>query len=109
MSMWKQTCENRLANEIGCQLFTPCTLFGKIYPRAIGVVYKCTNTRMIQHIIPLQFAWKAIRDLIINPTPISTVCVQMGRAHTTEENRKWGKTKLRSENQVAFNSVLGPS
>jgi hypothetical protein len=77
MSMWKQTCENRLANEIGCQLFTPCTLFGKIYPRAIGVVYKCTNTRMIQHIIPLKFAWKAIRDLIINPTPISTVYVQI--------------------------------
>jgi hypothetical protein len=33
----------------------------------------------------------------------------MGRAHTTEENGKWGETKQRSENQVAFNSVLGPS
>jgi hypothetical protein len=32
----------------------------------------------------------------------------MGRAHTTEENGKWGETKQRSENQVAFNSVLGP-
>jgi hypothetical protein len=32
-----------------------------------------------------------------------------GRAHTTEENGKWGETKQRSENQVAFNSVLGPS
>jgi hypothetical protein len=34
---------------------------------------------------------------------------RMGRAHTTEENGKWGETKQRSENQVAFNSVLGPS
>jgi hypothetical protein len=34
---------------------------------------------------------------------------QMGRTHTTEENGKWGETKQRSENQVAFNSVLGPS
>jgi hypothetical protein len=33
----------------------------------------------------------------------------IGRAHTTEENGKWGETKQRSENQVAFNSVLGPS
>jgi hypothetical protein len=33
----------------------------------------------------------------------------MGRAHTTEENGKWGETKQRSENQVAFNSVLGLS
>jgi hypothetical protein len=33
----------------------------------------------------------------------------MGRAHTTEVNGKWGETKQRSENQVAFNSVLGPS
>jgi hypothetical protein len=33
----------------------------------------------------------------------------MGRAHTTEENGKWGETKQRSENQVAFNCVLGPS
>jgi hypothetical protein len=33
----------------------------------------------------------------------------MGRAHTTGENGKWGETKQRSENQVAFNSVLGPS
>jgi hypothetical protein len=31
----------------------------------------------------------------------------IGRAHTTGENGKWGKTKQRSENQVAFNSVLG--
>jgi hypothetical protein len=34
---------------------------------------------------------------------------RMGRAHTTEENGKWGETKQRSENQVAFNSVLRPS
>jgi hypothetical protein len=27
----------------------------------------------------------------------------IGRAHTTGENGKWGKTKQRSENQVAFN------
>jgi hypothetical protein len=33
----------------------------------------------------------------------------IGRAPTTEENGKWGETKQRSENQVAFNSVLGPS
>jgi hypothetical protein len=33
----------------------------------------------------------------------------IGRAHTTGENGEWGKTKQRSENQVAFNSVLGPS
>jgi hypothetical protein len=33
----------------------------------------------------------------------------MGRAHTTGENGEWGQTKQRSENQVAFNSVLGPS
>jgi hypothetical protein len=33
----------------------------------------------------------------------------MGRAHTTGENGEWGETKQRSENQVAFNSVLGPS
>jgi hypothetical protein len=33
----------------------------------------------------------------------------MGRAHTTGENGKWGETKQRSENQVAFNSVLGLS
>jgi hypothetical protein len=33
----------------------------------------------------------------------------IGRAHTTEENGKWGETKQRSENQVAFNSDLGPS
>jgi hypothetical protein len=33
----------------------------------------------------------------------------MGRAHTTEENGKWGETKQRSENQVAFNIVFwGP-
>jgi hypothetical protein len=33
----------------------------------------------------------------------------IGRTHTTGENGKWGETKQRSENQVAFNSVLGPS
>jgi hypothetical protein len=33
----------------------------------------------------------------------------VGCAHTTGENGKWGETKQRSENQVAFNSVLGPS
>jgi hypothetical protein len=33
----------------------------------------------------------------------------IGRAHTTEENGKWVETKQRSENQVAFNSVLGTS
>jgi hypothetical protein len=33
----------------------------------------------------------------------------IGRAHTTRENGKWGETKQRSENQVAFNSVLGLS
>jgi hypothetical protein len=33
----------------------------------------------------------------------------IGRAHTTGENGEWGKIKQRSENQVAFNSVLGPS
>jgi hypothetical protein len=33
----------------------------------------------------------------------------MGRAHTTGENGEWGETKQRSENQVAFNSVLWPS
>jgi hypothetical protein len=33
----------------------------------------------------------------------------VGRANTTGENGKWGETKQRSENQVAFNSVLGPS
>jgi hypothetical protein len=33
----------------------------------------------------------------------------IGRAHTTGENEKWGETKQRIENQVAFNSVLGPS
>jgi hypothetical protein len=35
--------------------------------------------------------------------------LQIGRAHTTGENGKWGETKQRSENQVVFNSVLGPS
>jgi hypothetical protein len=33
----------------------------------------------------------------------------IGRAHTTGENGEWGETKQRSENQVTFNSVLGPS
>jgi hypothetical protein len=42
-------------------------------------------------------------NLEISPTQA------IGRAHTTEENGKWGKTKQRSENQVAFNRVLGPS
>jgi hypothetical protein len=32
----------------------------------------------------------------------------MGRAHTTEENGKWGKTKQRSENQVALIVFWGP-
>jgi hypothetical protein len=35
--------------------------------------------------------------------------IRIGRAHTTGENGKWGETKQRSENQGAFNSVLGPS
>jgi hypothetical protein len=35
--------------------------------------------------------------------------ITMGRAHTTGENGEWGETKQRSENQVAFNSVLWPS
>jgi hypothetical protein len=30
-------------------------------------------------------------------------------AHTTGENGEWGEIKQRSENQVVFNSVLGPS
>jgi hypothetical protein len=32
-----------------------------------------------------------------------------GQALTTGENGEWVETKQRSENQVAFNSVLGPS
>jgi hypothetical protein len=35
-------------------------------------------------------------------------CSRKGRAHTTGENGKRGETKQRSENQVAFNSVLAP-
>jgi hypothetical protein len=35
--------------------------------------------------------------------------VSIWRAHTTVENGEWGETKQRSENQVAFNSVMGPS
>jgi hypothetical protein len=35
------------------------------------------------------------------------LCTRLkGRAHTTGENGEWGETKHRSENQVAFNSVL---
>jgi hypothetical protein len=37
------------------------------------------------------------------------ILVTIGRAHTTGENGEWGETKQSSENQVAFNSVLGPS
>jgi hypothetical protein len=33
----------------------------------------------------------------------------IGHAHTTGENGGWGKTKQRSENQVAFNSVIWAS
>jgi hypothetical protein len=52
---------------------------------------------------------KKKKDVQGRDSPIVKHYSSMGRAHTTGENGKWGETKQRSENQVAFNSVLGPS
>jgi hypothetical protein len=46
---------------------------------------------------------------IVQMAKVLCAMAAIGRAHTTGENGEWGETKQRSENQVAFNSILGPS
>jgi hypothetical protein len=68
----------------------------------------CFEVRINQY----SFIYFTLSRFLETNTRLATVIYKyelIGRAQTTRENGKWGETKQSSENQVAFNSVLGPS